>query len=160
MSRKVSLTTCQYNRVAYLLLPDKSHRTCTSWSLLVMVDRITKTIFYKRKKSRCLTVDDDVDLLANCFPVGHLHVVLAEPLEVASGALVRHPGRLLPIIGLLHVLLLHRLRHLEPGAAEGKLAMFRTYWYFETFFVLETFIEMKKALQHWDELYVWRKWSH
>ena len=83
--------------------------------------------------SRGLTVDNDVDLLANCLPVGDLHVVLAEPLEVASGALVRHPGGLLPIVRLLHVLLLHRLRHLEPGAAEGRLAMFWTYWYFETF---------------------------
>ena len=44
----MSLTTCQYNRVAFLLLPDKSHRTCTSWSLLVMVDRY----FIREKKSR------------------------------------------------------------------------------------------------------------
>ena len=44
-----------------------------------------------------LAIDIDRDLLADGFPVSHLHLLLGEPLEVASVGLVRNPGALLAI---------------------------------------------------------------
>ena len=44
-----------------------------------------------------LSVDIDVDLFANCLPIGHLHIILAESLEVTTTSLVRHPTAFLAI---------------------------------------------------------------
>ena len=44
-----------------------------------------------------LTIDIDRDLLANGFPVGDLHLLLGEALQVTSVGLVGNPGALLAI---------------------------------------------------------------
>ena len=44
-----------------------------------------------------LSVDIDVDLFANRLPIGHLHIILAESLEVTTASLVRHPTAFLAI---------------------------------------------------------------
>ena len=52
-----------------------------------------------------LSVDIDIDLLANCLPIGNLHLILGETLEVATSGLVRDPTAFLAIwtLGLLIV---------------------------------------------------------
>ena len=44
-----------------------------------------------------LSVDIDVDLFANGLPIRHLHVILAETLEVAPGGFVWDPTAFLPV---------------------------------------------------------------
>ena len=77
-----------------------------------------------------LSVDVDVDLLANGFPIGHLHLILGETLEVATSRFVRHPTAFLAIwklvllifkeslsksmisaLGALHVVRVHDIVH-------------------------------------------------
>ena len=44
-----------------------------------------------------LSVDIDIDLFANGLPIRHLHVILAETLEVTTGGFVWDPTAFLPV---------------------------------------------------------------
>merc|ERR1719376_1141479 len=62
-----------------------------------------------------LAINIDRDLLANSFPVSHLHLLLGEPLKVATVSLVWNPGAPLAIVRLLAVVDLHLGGDLQPG---------------------------------------------
>jgi len=61
-----------------------------------------------------LPVDVHVDFLANCLPIGHLHVILGETLEVATSSFVGDPTAFLAIVRLFLVLHLHLWGDLQP----------------------------------------------